>query len=123
MSTTSGRSRAALSTACAPSAHSPTTSISGSALEDHPEARPDELLVVDEQDPDHASHRAVRGSEPRRDREAAVGARTGLHAAAVEADALPHAHDAVPRARRCRAGSACMPAPSSMISRTTSLGS
>jgi hypothetical protein len=29
---TSGRSRAALSTACAPSAHSPTTSRSGSAL-------------------------------------------------------------------------------------------
>ena len=63
ISTTSGRSARTWSIASRPSEASPTTSISGLGVEDHPEAGADERLVVDEQDADHA--RASTGSSAR----------------------------------------------------------
>ena len=52
MSTTSGRSRRAASTAERPSAASPTTSKVGLRLQDHPEAGTQERLVVDDEQVD-----------------------------------------------------------------------
>ena len=53
ITTTSGRSRPACRTASAPSHASPTTSMSGSAFQDHAEPGAHQRLVVGQQDPDH----------------------------------------------------------------------
>ena len=53
ISTTSGRSSRASRTASRPSSASPTTSIPSMRAEEEPEAGPDQVLVVGDQDPDH----------------------------------------------------------------------
>ena len=58
ISTTSGRARRASSTASAPSAASPTTSMSGCGVQQRAEAGADQRLVVGEQDARHERARA-----------------------------------------------------------------
>ena len=53
MRTTSGRSRRASSTPARPSAASPIDLEVRLGAQDHPEAGPEERLVVDDEDPDH----------------------------------------------------------------------
>ena len=88
----------AASTASSPSPASPTTSMSGSALEDQPEAAAHERLVVGEQDADHAAPVVER--QPRAHDEAAVRPAAGLELAAEHRDALAHPDQAVTACRR-----------------------
>ena len=59
-----------LTTASLPSSASPTTSMSGSPFEDHPESGANEALVVREED---ADHRGLAEREARPQRVAALG--------------------------------------------------
>ena len=63
MSTTSGRSTDAMDTAIVPSLASPATSISGSAVQDQPEALPDQRVVVGQE---HGNHDGAVGSRSSR---------------------------------------------------------
>ena len=64
--TTSGLSDRASKTASRAFPASPTTSMSSSRVEQEPEARPDDRVVVDHQDPDHGSGTSATSVVPRR---------------------------------------------------------
>ena len=95
--TTSGRWRRASSTASPPSAASPTTSMSGCAVEQRAEPRAHERLVVGEQDADHAARPRRRERQRRLHAPAAAGRRPGRQHAAERRG--PLAHPAHPGAR------------------------
>ena len=80
----------------------------GHGLERHPQAGADELEVVDEQDADAHGTLAVARSQrqPRRDLPAAAGGGPRRDLAAVDAQPLAHADQAVPAARELRARAA-----------------
>ena len=100
MSTTSGGSRRAASTAAAPSPASPTTSMSRCGADEGAETGPDERLVVGEQHAD--GHRASPGPRAVRHRRAR---RAGRHADPVPVPVrarLERAADRLRPARACR---------------------
>ena len=86
----------------APSPASPTTSMSGCALEDHAEPAPHQRLVVGDEDADHVTRRpsgsrAWTAKPPPR-------ARAAAQLAAVERDPLPHPDKPVAARRRSPTG-------------------
>ena len=86
----------------------------GLGLEDHPEARPHQRLVVDDQDPDRSRAGPFDQRQPGAHLEAAAGAGTGDQLAAAHVDPLAHAQEAVPAAAVALAPAA--PRPSSTTS-------
>ena len=107
ISSTSGRSARATSTAGAPSAASPTTVMSLGMLEDRPQPGPHQRLVVGDGGPDHRSCHRRRGAAPRH---SSRRRRTDRRQrAAVQLDPLPHPDRAVRPPPDWYAGCECSP--------------